>query len=208
MGWWTATVVPRIVDRALRGNEVELLRERSCAGLNGSVLEIGFGSGRNLPHYPSSVHRVQAVEPSDVAWAMAQPRIETAQVAVTRVGLDGARIDLPDRSVDHVLSTFTLCTIPDVAGALREVARVLTPGGSFRFVEHGRSPDPSVSRWQERLDGFHRAFCGGCHLTRSVALLMDASDLTVTRIEHSYASGPRPLGYISVGVAMTTSAAA
>lgn len=199
MGWWSERVVPRVVDAALRGDDVEALRADACAGLSGTVLELGFGSGRNVPHYPAAVTQVLVVEPSDVAWSTAQPRVAASGVPLARVGLDGARIDLSDGSVDHVLSTFTLCTIPDVAGALGEVGRVLEPGGTFHFVEHGRSPDPSVSRWQERLDGLHRSLLGGCHLTRSVEALVGGSGLAIDRMRHEYAPGPKALGYLTIG---------
>ena len=204
MGWWTDRVVPRVVDRALAGEEVQARREAACRGLRGTVLELGFGSGRNVPHYPPAVTRVWVVEPSDVAWAMAQERREASPVPIDRVGLDGARLERPDGSVDHVLSTFTLCTIPDVEGALREVRRVLAPGGTFHFLEHGLAPDPAVSRWQHRLDGVNAAVGGGCHLTRSVADLLAGSGLEVIELAQAYAPGLKPFGYLSAGVARRT----
>jgi ubiquinone/menaquinone biosynthesis C-methylase UbiE len=201
MGWWTDRAVPRVVDLALAGEEVEARRATACRGLRGSVLELGFGSGRNVSHYPAAVEQVYVVEPSDLAWEMAQERRAASPVPIERVGLDGARVDRPDGSADHVLSTFTLCTIPDVASALQEVRRVLRPGGTFHFLEHGHSPDPAVSRWQHRLDGVHAALLGGCHLTLSVDDLLGASGLEVVELEHAYAPGLRPFGYLSTGLA-------
>jgi ubiquinone/menaquinone biosynthesis C-methylase UbiE len=121
-------------------------RERACAGLHGQVLEIGFGSGLNVPFYPEAVTGVDAVEPADLGWRLAQKRLDASPVAVTRSGLDGQSIPLPDDSCDTALSTWTMCTIPDVAAALSEVRRVLKPGGTLHFVEHGRNTGSNRSK--------------------------------------------------------------
>ena len=121
---------------------------------------------------------------------------------VDRVGLDGARLPLDDASVDEALSTWTLCTIPDVTAALAEVRRVLRPGGRLHFLEHGLSPDPGVARWQHRLDGLQGRIAGGCHIDRPIEQLVRDAGFTVERIENSYEKGaPRPLGYLYEGVA-------
>jgi ubiquinone/menaquinone biosynthesis C-methylase UbiE len=199
-GLWRAQVVPRIVDLALRSPPATAARRRACAGLAGEVLEIGFGSGLNAPHYPAAVTRVLAVEPSDVAWRLASRRL--GGVDVQRVGLDGERVPLPDASADCALSTWTLCTIPDPVAALREVARVLRPGGRLHFVEHGLSPDPRVARWQHRLQPLQYRLAGGCHLQRPVDRLLDAAGMRVERLENRYEPGaPKPLGYLYEGVA-------
>ena len=134
MSWWRKQVVPRAVDCFLGTAEVARLRQRACAGLTGDVVEIGFGSGRNVAHYPRKVKAVWAVEPSDVAWRKAQPRIDAATAEVRRAGLDGQALDLPDDRFDSALSTFTMCTIPDLDAALAEVRRVLRPGARLHFV--------------------------------------------------------------------------
>ena len=197
---WREHVVPRVVDVALRSPAATQARRRACADLSGTVLEIGFGSGLNALHYPDAVTRVLAVEPSDLAWRMAQTRL--GRVPVERVGLDGQRLPLPDASADCALSTWTLCTIPDPVAALREVARVLRPGGRLHFVEHGLSPDAGVARWQARLEPVQRRVAGGCHLQRPVDRLLAAAGFAVERLDTGYERGaPKPLGYLYEGVA-------
>ena len=201
MGFYVERVLPHITDVALSGREVEEARARVCAGLDGEVLEVGFGSGRNVAHYPSTVARVRAVDPATSARALAARRVAASTVPVEHVGLDGERLPLEDASVDHVLTTWTLCTIPDVEQALREVRRVLRPGGALHFVEHGRAPQPGVARWQDRLTPLQRKVFGGCHLNRPIDELISRSGLTPTRMHASYASGPKPWAYQFEGVA-------
>lgn len=200
MGWWERNVVPRLVDATCGNSEVGRYRALACAGLQGRVLEVGFGSGLNVAHYPPEVTEVVAVEPSDLAWRMAQRRLTGAPVV--RGGLDGQRLQEPDESVDAVLSTFTMCTIPDLPAALREARRVLRPGGSLHFLEHGRSPDARVARWQRRLEPVQRRVAGGCHLTRDPVAALEAAGLEVTACSTEYFPGPkalRPLGYVYRG---------
>ena len=198
MGLWNAAVLPRVVDRALRTPEVEALRAGTLAGLRGEVLEIGFGSGLNLRHYPEGVLRVLAVEPSDMAWRLAQDRM-TAGTPVERVGLEGARLPVPDRSVDAVVSTFTLCTIPDVAAALAEVRRVLRPGGRLHFLEHGLAPEEPVRRWQRRLQPLQSRILGGCRLDRRIDELVTGAGLQMVELTTGYADGPKPFSYLYRG---------
>jgi SAM-dependent methyltransferase len=201
MGLWNDHVLPRICDVALSTADVAVLRERVLAGARGEVVELGFGSGTTLPHYPPAVDVVRAVEPSAVARRLAARRIAATDVPVEFVGLDGEDLDLPDASADTVVSTFTLCTIPDVGRALREVRRVLRPHGLFLFLEHGLSPDPRTARWQHRLDGLQQRLAGGCHLTRDVPALVGDAGLTVTDLAHDRVRAPGPLAYLSRGVA-------
>jgi SAM-dependent methyltransferase len=191
MAFWTDRVVPRITDRALSSSDVMELRSLACAGLSGRVLEIGFGSGLNVGRYPDDVTRVDAVEPSDLGWSMSARRRAGARVPIERTGLDGQRLSAADGQYDAVLSTFTLCTIPDVARALTEVRRVLAPGASFHFLEHGRAPDAGVERWQRRLDPAQRRICGGCHLSRDIPGLVGTAGLEVTDLTAAYLPGPR-----------------
>lgn len=146
MGVYSDHVVPRIVNRVMDDAALREIRRRVCAGLAGDVVEIGFGSGHNVVYYPAAVTRVTAVEPSDVGWRLAGPRVAASPVPVGRSGLDGQHLPFADGSFDAALSTWTLCTIPDPAAALREIRRVLRPGGTLHFVEHGRAPDPGVER--------------------------------------------------------------
>lgn len=191
MGWWTERVVPRLTDLALRSEEIAGLRAEVCAGLRGEVLEVGFGSGLNLPHYPAEVTAIAAVEPADVGWELSAPRRARTAVAVSRVGLDGQQLPLPEASVDSALITFSLCTIPDAAEALQEVRRVLRPGGGLHFLEHGLSPEPGVARWQRRLEPLQSRAFGGCHLTRDVPLLLEEAGFAVTALRSEYLPGPR-----------------
>ncbi|HSU34888.1 MAG TPA: class I SAM-dependent methyltransferase, partial [Propionibacteriaceae bacterium] len=158
MGLWGSHVLPRLIDRALNTSEVNARRALVCSGLRGRVLEIGFGSGLNVAHYPESVADVLAVEPSDLAWRIAQPRIAASGRTVKRAGLDGEHLAVEDESVDAVLSTYTLCSIPDVDAALREVRRVLKPDGTLHFLEHGLAPQPEVQKWQLRLQPIQSRF--------------------------------------------------
>jgi ubiquinone/menaquinone biosynthesis C-methylase UbiE len=179
-------------------------RKHITEGLHGEVVEIGFGSGLNVPSYPEAVSTVYAVEPSLVARELAAERIVESPVDVRLVGLDGQSLPLGDASVDAALSTFTLCTIPDVERALREVRRVLKPGGTFHFLEHGLSPDPAVEKWQHRLDGVQQKVAGGCHLDRPIDELIRDAGLEVTRLDHDELAGPkfmRPWSYLYEGVA-------
>lgn len=198
MGVWSEHIVPRLTDRALASAEVGELRADICAPLRGRVLEIGFGSGLNIPWYPAAVTSVAAVEPSDVGWRLSEHRRLGSPVPVERRGLDGQRLDEADASHDSVLSTFTLCTIADPALALAEMLRVVRPDGVLCLLEHGLAPDDSVARWQHRLDGLQSRVFGGCHLTRNVEQLVRDAGLEITRLETSYLEGPactRPWAY-------------
>lgn len=201
MGFYETQVLPRITDMALSGREFTSMRGRATAGLAGVVLEIGFGSGRNVPYYPATVRRVWAVEPAAVGRELALKRTEASHVPVEHVGLDGQGLPLEDVSVDCVLSTWTLCTIPDVDRALAEALRVLRPGGTIHFVEHGLAPDARVARWQHRLTPLQRRLFGGCHLNRPIDHLVVDAGFEMTRLETGYARGPKPFGYMFEGLA-------
>jgi ubiquinone/menaquinone biosynthesis C-methylase UbiE len=200
MGFYSDQVLPRFVDVTL-GKLMDETRERVTAGLAGDVLEIGFGSGRNVPHLPSSVNRLLAVEPAAVGRKLASRRIAEAPIPVEFVGTDGQELPLPDASVNHVLVTWTLCTIPDVDRALQEIHRVLQPGGTLHFVEHGRSPRPGVAQWQDRLTPLWGVLFGGCHLNRSIDALIEGAGLGLDAIRTYNMGGPELMGYAYEGVA-------
>ena len=190
------------MDRVLSTPEVNARRAKVCQGLHGRVLEIGFGSGLNLYHYPAEVTEILVVEPSESALRLAQPREAAASAPVERIGRDGARLALPDGSVDCVLSTYTLCTIPAVDAALREIHRVLTPEGALHFLEHGRAPTESVRRWQRRLHPIHTRIAGGCHLDRPIDDLITQAGLMISELKTEYGDGPRPFSYLYRGRAL------
>jgi SAM-dependent methyltransferase len=200
MGWWEEHVVPRLVDVACGQRPIVELRRDVCAGLTGRVLEIGFGSGLNLDSLPKEVTQVDAVEPSDLAWSRSAGRRSESQMPVERIGLDGQRIAADEASYDSALCTFSLCTIPDPALALGEVRRLLKPGATLHFIEHGSAPDEGVRRWQRRLEPVQRRVAGGCHLTRDPVALVSAAGFSGGEIESFYlAPGPgKPLGYLSL----------
>lgn len=202
VGVYGDQVLPRVIDLACGAKQAHPYRERACAGLSGDVVEIGFGSGLNVPFYPTAVTSVTAVEPSDVAWRLAARRVAASQVSVRRSGLDGQSMPFPDNSFDAALSTWTMCTIPDVDAALAELRRVLRPGGKLHFVEHGLAPDGGVVRWQHRLEPLQKRLFGGCHLTRRIPELVTAAGFTIDELDVFYEKGaPRPWGAASLGVA-------
>lgn len=186
MGWYSERILPHIINKACASSDLSPLRQRVCAGLQGEVLEIGFGSGLNVAFYPRQVSSVTAVEPSDVAWRLAGPRVSASRIPVERSGLDGQSLPFPDDSFDSALSTWSMCTIPDPVAALREVRRVLRPGGRFCFLEHGLAPDAKVQRWQRRFEPLQKRIAGGCHITRRIVDLITAGGFTIKDVEAFY----------------------
>jgi SAM-dependent methyltransferase len=204
LGLYTERILPRILNAACGSKKLEPLRGRVCQGLVGDVVEIGFGSGLNVPFYPAAVTRVAAVEPSDAGWKLAAKRLEAATVPVERSGMDGQSLPFPDNSFDSALSSWTLCTIPDVAAALLEVRRVLKPGATLHFLEHGLAPDERVRRWQRRLDPLEMRVAGGCHFTRPVVDLLTTAGFTITELDVFYEKGsPKFAGADSLGTALS-----
>jgi len=207
MGFYGDRILPRIINVTLNTPEPRAIRARVCAGLQGEVVEIGFGSGLNLPHLPAEVSRLRAVEPSGLGVRLARDRIAASGVPVEIAGLDGQRLPLADGTADAVLSTWSLCTIPDPVSVVREVRRVLRPGGRLHFAEHGIAPDASVRVWQRRLDPIHGRIAGGCHLTRDIPAILAAGGMTVSRLSRYYSKGePRAFGAMYEGVAVADEA--
>jgi ubiquinone/menaquinone biosynthesis C-methylase UbiE len=201
MGLYGDRVLPHIINVAMNNKRIRPIRSRVCADLQGDVVEIGFGTGHNLPYLPDQVTRLRAVEPSERSVRLAQQRIADANVPIEIVGLDGQRLPLDDDSADAVLSTWTMCTIPDVNAALKEMARVLRPGGTLHFIEHGRAPEESVRRWQDRMNPLQQRVFGGCNVNRDISSLIESAGFTIKSLDTYYMDGPKVVGSMYEGTA-------
>lgn len=196
MGLYDRYVLPKLLDFAMRQKPIMMQREKVVPQATGRVLEIGIGSGLNLAFYDQGrVAKLWGLDPSEELRRIARARAEVAGIEVEFLGLPGERIPLDAGSVDTVVSTYTMCTIPDVARALGEMRRVLAPGGTLVFSEHGRAPDASVARWQNRLDGLWGKIAGGCHLNREIASLLRDAGFRVDALDTAYLPGPRPFTF-------------
>jgi ubiquinone/menaquinone biosynthesis C-methylase UbiE len=203
MGIYANYVLPRIINQACGLKATHPLRQRVCDGLSGQVVEIGFGSGHNVPFYPAEVSAVAAVEPVDLGWRLAGKRVAASDVSITRAGLDGQTLPFGDGTFDAALTTFSLCTIPDVGSALLELRRVLKSGGTLHFLEHGRAFEDRVRRHQRRLEPMQKRLFGGCHLTRPIVELITEAGFQITDVENFYEKGaPKSMGADSLGIAV------
>lgn len=195
MSFYDRHILPRLLDLAMRDDEATRYRGVVVPGAAGRVLEIGAGSGLNLPFYGGGVTHLHALDPSEPMLAMARARAAGARFPIDFIAHSAENIPLPDRSVDTVVTTWTLCTIPHALDALAEARRVLVPGGTLLFVEHGLSPDASVARWQHRLDPLWCRIAGGCHLHRKIDRLIAEAGFRIVDMENAYLKGPRPFTY-------------
>lgn len=190
-------ILPRLIDLAMRSPVATAERARLVPLAEGRVLDLGIGSGLNLPHYRAGVRRLVGVDPSREAWRLARrtgPHVEFVQARAEALPFVAG-------AFDHVVLTWTLCSVDDPAVALAEIRRVLTPGGRLLFVEHGAAPDAGVRRWQERLTPLWRRVAGGCRLDRDVARLVERAGFRLERRDAGYAPGPRIFAYFTRGVA-------
>lgn len=203
MGLYHHCVFPFLLDRAMASKVLRRPRTRTLARARGRILEVGFGTGMNLAHYPPGVTRIEAIDPDLDLDRYSRPRMKAARIEVDFHHLDASRLPFEDASFDTVVCTLTLCSIPDVMRALAEIRRVLKTGGEFLFLEHGLSPQPSVARWQRRLTPIQRRLGGGCHLDRDTVRLLGVAGLRPAVHEHYYLRRvPRFAGYMTEGYAV------
>lgn len=203
MGWYAEHLFPPVADRAMAGGIFRRLRAEALAPARGEVVEIGFGSGHNLPHYPPAVTGIVGVEPSAGMLARAAPRIAGSRVPVRTVGVEGERLPLDDARFDTAVLTFTLCTVHDPAQVLAEVRRVLRPDAQLLLVEHGRSPDPQIERWQVFLNRPWRAVACGCQLVRPVRAIVEAAGFRFEQVRSFALPRTAPThGWITLGRAV------
>lgn len=203
MNFYEERILPHIIDRACSVGQVMKLRSQLVPLAKGRVLEVGMGSGINLPFYnPDIVEMVYGLEPSEGMRRKAHPNLERSPIPVKWLGLPGEQIPLEDNSIDTILLTFTLCTIPDWHAALLQMLRVLKPGGELLFLEHGESRDDTIRRWQHRITPGWKKISGGCHLNRDIAGLIRHAGFELSELENFYIpKAPKIASYIYQGVA-------
>ena len=203
MGFYSEVIFPRLCDLFMDRSFVAKHRHRLLATAYGDVLEIGFGTGLNLPHYPVEVRKITTVDPNAGMHRLAQRHIRQSKIEVDQRVLSGERLPFEDNRFDCAVSTFTLCSIEDVGQALSEVYRVLKPGGKFLFLEHGLSPEPSVQKWQRRLNWLEIRLAAGCHLDRNMKALVAAQPFSSVEVEEFYLERtPKTHGYLYRGMAV------
>jgi ubiquinone/menaquinone biosynthesis C-methylase UbiE len=202
MGFYAKHVLPHAIDFAMRDKETSRIRAEVIPRAHGMVLEVGIGSGLNLPFYSDRVTRVYGVDPSLELQKIARTRARAASVAVEFLAQSAEEsLPLDDQSIDTVVITWTLCSIPDVSKALLQVKRVLKPIGQLIFVEHGLAPDPSVQSWQNRINPIWKPIAGGCNLNRKIDDLITSAGFEMSELQTTYLPGPRPLTFTYRGIA-------
>ncbi len=202
MGFYSRVIFPRLCELALGRPFVAEHRRKLLAGAHGEILEIGIGTGLNLPHYPRHVRKITAIDPNPGMHRKALARINQSGIEVIHRLIGGEALPLPDGAFDCVVSTFTLCSIAEVDRALAEIYRVLKPGGQFLFLEHGLSPEPSVQKWQRRLNRLQRLLADNCHLDRNIRQLVGSQPYPSVEIDELYVEKtPKTHGYVSAGTA-------
>ncbi|MCU9951261.1 class I SAM-dependent methyltransferase [Pseudomonas sp. PDM13] len=200
MGFYDRHVLPRLIDYACGMGEVMKTRSKIVPQAEGKVLEIGIGTGLNLGFYdPAKVQVVIGVDPAAQMQALARQRADAITIPVETIALELGEIQASDASFDSIVCTFTLCTIPDAPAALKEMRRVLKPGGRLLFAEHGLAPDAPVVRWQHRLTPLWKPFAGGCHLNRDIPRLIEGGGFAIRELQTGYLQGPRPMTFVYRG---------
>lgn len=204
MGFYSRRILPYLLDWAMSDQSLTAYRQDVLANVQGEVLEIGFGTGLNLSYYPEDIHKIIAIDANPGVNALAQKRIQASSITVDNRVLNGENLPMVDNTFDSVVSTWTLCSIANVEQAIKEIYRVLKPGGRFFFVEHGLSNEPKIQVWQNRLTPLQKIIADGCHLNRNIRQLVENQFNTVT-VEEFYADKtPKISGYLYKGVATKT----
>ncbi len=202
MSFYSEAIFPRICNFALGNAQVSEQRQQLLADAHGEILEIGFGTGLNLPHYPSEVHKITTIDPNAGMRRLAQRRINGSNIQVDFHQISGEQLPFDDNRFDCVVSTYTLCSIMNVEQALKEVFRVLKPGRKFLFLEHGISPDPGVQKWQRRLNVLEMWLADGCRLDRNIKELVASQPFSSVESREFYLERtPKTHGYLYRGVA-------
>jgi len=202
MGFYDRWIVPRLLDLAMRSRVLDHYRERTIETARGLALEIGVGSGLNLPLYGPAVTRVVGLDPSTELLRLASRRAGDVVIPVSLLRASAEHLPLADALFDTIVMTWTLCSIPNPIAALMEMRRVLRPGGRLIFVEHGLSPEIRTARWQHRLTPYWRRISGGCHLDRKMEELIRAAGFQIDAVETGYMTGPKPWTFMYQGSAM------
>jgi len=201
VGFYSQVIFPRLCNLLLNRPHVARHRRELLAHASGDVLEIGFGTGLNLPHYPAQVRKITTVDPNPGMYRLAQKRIQRTAMEVDQRLLGGERLPFEDNRFDCAVSTFTLCSIEDVGQAQAEVYRVLKAGGKFLFLEHGLSPEPGVQKWQRRLNWLQVRLANGCHLDRNMRELVAVQPFASVEVEELYLERtPKTYGYLYRGI--------
>ncbi len=202
MGFYSNLIIPYCIDFTLSGSTLEEYRQQLLADVSGEILEIGFGTGLNLPHYPDNVTKITTIDPNAGMQRLARSRIAASNISVDHKVLNGESLPMADGSFDSVVCTWTLCSIPQVDKAIAEVHRLLKPGGKFFFIEHGLSHEPKIQAWQNRLTPVQKAIADGCHLNRQIEHIVQQKFNDVT-VEQFYAPKlPKAIGYMYRGIAV------
>lgn len=194
-------ILPHVINFAMRNRELDPYRRRVVSQAQGRVLEIGIGSGLNLPWYGADIGEILGLDPAPRLIDMAQEAANRSKIAVTLITGSAQAIPIDTASIDTLVTTWTLCSIPDAAAALQEMRRVLKPNGRLLFVEHGSAPQERVRQWQDRLTPLWKRIGGGCHLNRPIRSLIEEAGFKMTRLDTGYAKGPRPMAFFYEGCA-------
>lgn len=204
MSFYGRVILPRLIDLALRNRAAAAERAKLVPAASGAVLEIGLGSALNVPHYGPDVRALYGVDPSLELWKIGRRRLGAHPFPIRYLAASAERLPVADECIDTIVSTWTLCSIPDVRTAIREMRRVLKPGGRFIFIEHGRAPDARVRAWQDRLTPLWARVSAGCHLNRPIDTLIEEGGFDIFTLDRGYARGPKPMAYLYRGVAVTS----